>query len=73
MPTTSFGATPPEKRKESASFGKEFAASYAGECSSNFCDDVEFEEGDFIRADGEGGWICADCADQIIEEESEDS
>lgn len=58
--------------KESDKFGPEFAASYDGECSSNFCDDPEFEEGERIRADGQGGWICADCADSIIDEESED-
>jgi hypothetical protein len=40
--------------------GPWFTASYGGHCAS--CGDG-FDEGDTIRADGEGGWECANCED----------
>ena len=47
---------PPSHRN----LGRPFAAVYAGRCVD--CDE-RFEVGDRIRADGEGGYLCADCGD----------
>jgi predicted RNA-binding Zn-ribbon protein involved in translation (DUF1610 family) len=38
--------------------GRWFTATYRGECAN--CDET-IEEGDQIRADGHGGYLCADC------------
>jgi hypothetical protein len=38
--------------------GPWFTARYGGDCAS--CGDP-FDEGDTIRADGEGGWECTGC------------
>lgn len=40
--------------------GPWFTASYPGECAS--CGDA-FDEGDTIRADGDGGYECEGCED----------
>lgn len=42
----------------SAGWGPWFRAGYEGECSECPADIVE---GDQIRADGEGGWLCEAC------------
>ena len=47
---------PPELRR----LGRPFAAAYAGRCTD--CDE-RFDVGDRIRADGEGGYLCADCGE----------
>lgn len=52
---TSFGSD-----KEPSNKGPAFNANYGGECSHYECIEGRFEEGDLIRADGEGGWECAE-------------
>jgi hypothetical protein len=42
-----------------ARLGPPVAARFAGECGA--CDQ-KIEPGDVIRADGEGGWLCRECA-----------
>ena len=39
---------------------RSFPARYDGECDG--CG-AEFEAGDEIRSDGEGGWLCEDCGE----------
>ena len=53
-PTLSFGYKEPNKK------GPAFHAGHGGACSHYECIDERFEEGDRIRADGEGGWECAE-------------
>jgi hypothetical protein len=50
--TMTFGGDPDRR-------GPAFNAGYGGPCSNDSCKDGSFEEGDVIRADGEGGWECA--------------
>lgn len=50
----------PDPFDEPSDRGPWFHASYRGECAE--CGD-EFEAGDLIRADGNGGYV-ADCCDQ---------
>lgn len=42
--------------------GPWFTARYDGKCDGP-CGQ-EFEAGDTIRSDGEGGWLCQDCGSQ---------
>lgn len=44
--------------------GPWFGANYPGKCST--CED-RFDEGDRIRADGQGGWECEDCEESTYE------
>jgi len=48
----------PDAPPEIRSLGPFFAAAYPGRCSD--CDGY-FGDGDRIRADGEGGYLCTDC------------
>lgn len=41
--------------------GPWFGARFPGECDG--CGGA-IEEGDQIRSDGEGGWLCSDCGEQ---------
>lgn len=53
-----------ERRLENhGRWGPVFAAAYDGECSA--CP-AEITAGDMIRADGEGGWLCAECSAEAI-------
>lgn len=52
MKTMRFGGTPDRR-------GPAFHANHGGSCANDNCKDGEFDEGDLIRADGEGGWECA--------------
>ena len=45
---------------EAARKGPWFTAGYSGECDG--CGD-RIEEGDRIRADGMGGWVCEECGE----------
>lgn len=58
--TTVWGGPPPRVRRKP---GPLFEAKYGGECTT--CGD-EFEEGDMIRADGDGqrGYECEACAEE---------
>ena len=56
-PTLAFGYKEPNKK------GPAFHANHGGACSHYECIDERFEEGDLIRADGEGGWECAEHKD----------
>jgi hypothetical protein len=46
--------------REDASYGPWISARYPGRCSS--CDE-RIRDGDQIRSDGEGGWLCSDCGE----------
>jgi hypothetical protein len=46
-------------------FGPWFEARYEGECAGCWC---FIDEGDRIRADGEGGYLCEDCGGDDSEE-----
>jgi hypothetical protein len=54
MKVMQFGYDEPTKK------GPAFEATYGGACSHYECMTESFEEGDMIRADGEGGWECAE-------------
>lgn len=47
-----------------SSKGPWFSAMYSGECSAGYC---VIEEGDWIRADGQGGYECENCGEDGIE------
>jgi hypothetical protein len=49
---------PPEPRDTSL-FGPWFPAGHDGDCDGE-CGS-EIEEGDMIRSDGQGGWLCLVC------------
>jgi hypothetical protein len=42
-------------------YGPWFTAAFDGGCDG--CGE-QIEEGDQIRSDGEGGWLCLDCGEQ---------
>lgn len=45
-------------------YGPEVVASFASDCDASACfQGGEIFEGDIIRADGEGGWVHTECAD----------
>jgi hypothetical protein len=46
--------------KDSGGFGPWFYAAYSGECAGCWC---IIDEGDLIRADGEGGYLCEGCGE----------
>lgn len=46
-----------------SSKGPWFSAMYSGECSAGYC---VIEEGDWIRADGQGGYECEDCGEDDL-------
>lgn len=52
------GRTGTAETREHASYSPWFTAAYPGRCS--VCDE-RIEPEDRIRADGEGGYLCADC------------
>lgn len=43
--------------------GPWFSAMYSGECSAGYC---VIEEGDWIRADGQGGYECENCGEDPL-------
>lgn len=53
---------PPERPK----FGPWFHAGFDGTCDGPCGEDII--EGDLIRADGEGGWLCRDCGEEADDE-----
>lgn len=50
--------------RDDSSKGPWFSAMYSGECSAGYC---VIEEGDWIRADGQGGYECENCGEDGIE------
>lgn len=50
------------QEREAAPRGPAVEARYSGRCSG--CDE-NIRPGDQIRADGEGGWLCNDCHDDV--------
>jgi hypothetical protein len=47
-------------------YGPWFPARFDGDCDG--CGGP-FDEGDQIRSDGEGGWLCSDCGDEGDDDE----
>jgi len=52
----------PDPPREHRGLGRLFTAAYPGRCAD--CDE-RFDEGDRIRADGEGGYLGPCCADGV--------
>lgn len=51
----------PDPPREDRTLGRPFAAAFPGRCVD--CDEP-FSEGDRIRADGDGGYVCSGCGDE---------
>lgn len=54
------GHQAPSREPSSAGLGPWFTASYYSHCS--MCDSATYE-GDQIRADGQGGYLCSECGE----------
>lgn len=50
--------TPPGRVSGRRRFGPWFAAQFGGHCAG--CQ-AELEQGEMIRSDGDGGWLCGTC------------